>query len=346
MRFLSAFLLFIFTSHGVSANDSIKVKVEKAAVWEEGESQTVFCEVSTPMTYDVSSHAEAELVWVALEGKVVKKGDQVSIQDDYYLKNQLDILNISIANAISNYEFAEEEYQRLKSLSAETFVAISQLNEQKKLSEESRYMYERLSKEREALEHRIGKLVLTSPVDGTVGLVDVKLGENIDVGRKIVEVIPDSTKELKCKLPVTDLVALRSQVGGVEKAAFKLKDNIPVRYLRQKNLVNSIDQTVDVFLEIPNEYQANYVDGERTTVEFMSDNDGIVKIPTDAVVIKPEGSFAWVVQANSQVKKYAVEVLSSDPKDFIVRSDIEVGMPVVIRGKQNLSDGAVTFVEE
>ena len=346
MRFLSAFLLLIFTTHVVSANDSIKVKVEKAVVWEEGKSQTVFCEVSTPMTYDVSSHAEAELVWVALEGKVVKKDEKVSIQDDYYLKNQLDILNISIANAMSNYEFAEKEYQRLKSINAETFVAISHLDEQKKLREESRYIYERLSKEREALKHRIAKLVLTSPVDGTIGLVDVKLGENIDVGRKIVEVIPNNTKELKCKLPVADLTKLRTQVGGVEKVNFKLKEHIPVRFLRQKNLVNSVDQTIDAFLEIPNQYQASYVAGERTTVEFSSKSDGIVKIPTDALVIKPEGSFAWVVQANSQVKKYSVEVLSSDPKDFIVRSDIEVGMPVVIRGKQNLSDGAVTTVEE
>jgi multidrug efflux system membrane fusion protein len=297
-------------------------------------------------TVTVQSQVDGKLLSINFkEGEDVKKGDVLARIDPTTYKAALDQAIAKKAQdeaLLANARLDQERYERL---AATNSINRQQADTQKALVAQ----YEaQIQSDQGAIDNSRAILEYTSvvaPIDGRTGIRMVDEGNVIRAASSTGIVVLTQLK------PITVLFNLPQQNLPQLNAAFG-KNPLTVEALRSDNeavldrgtlqvVDNQVDQTtgtVKLKAEFPNTdlqlWPGQFVN-VRLTVDTLKQ---VTVIPTGSVQRGPNGTFVYVVGADSKVSLRSVVVKMQDETQAVIERGLDVGERVVTTGFAQLSD--------
>lgn len=280
------------------------------------------------------------------EGQFVKKGQLLASLRIDTLDIRLDSAVASHREAKTRHEQAQKDLDRIKVLFAKELVTQKEMDDA--VVEESALEKRLIQLEAEIrlVRDQVTKSKIVAPFPGWITKEYTEIGQWVEVGGPVVELVDLSQVEVQVPLPeeyVRDVrvgdpvVAVFDALpgGGVEGTVFSViaqadrsARTFPVKVvLANPELRIKSGMVARVKLAVGAPYQA-------------------VVIPKDALVLKGGKQFAFIV-ANSTVTQVTV-VPVADFEDLVeVQGAIEEGMQIVVEGNERLLPGqSVRILEE
>lgn len=327
-------MLCVFTSITSSAQTAPLVEVAKVKAWSQGAAHNMHCIVEAPDIYQLSSHADARLIWSLPEGAQVKKGEIVARQDSYYLNREIEQLEIDIASASAESEFAAKELSRLKLLNKKQLISISRFHDVSKQAKQASLAKKLLTARLKELHYRHKNLAHFAPEDGQVVYRQANLGESLRIGERILQFLPTTRNELMCEIPLQKY----RQSQQLKNVEFTHENKGNFELIRQSHALDEKSQTLKIYLNAGQKSRQGLLVGERINVTVHYHNSILTQVPIDAIELTENSAFVWQVQTDNKVMKVIVDVVETQENFFLVRSLLKDGDKVVTIGKQGLQD--------
>ncbi|WP_444944654.1 efflux RND transporter periplasmic adaptor subunit [Microbulbifer sp. ZKSA006] len=343
---ISFFTLLI--SCNALANTGRTVLVEAAHPWEQAIRAKLFCSVSSPPLYQISSHTEAELTQIKPIGSIVKAGELVAAQDDFYLSQEIKIIRTDIEITQSQLTYAEEELGRLEKLRSADMVSSSHLNNLKLDVDTYRLTKQRLEQQLHTAEYRSKRLQHFAKNDSQVLSIDANPGERLNSGQRIMQLLPLIENQIECSLPEEHL----NKENLLSQSIFKLHEqDIALRNI--SHTVNPETQNLRLFFEASRQNFNSLLVGQRFEITMLTpfsskDNqEFITKVPSDAVILESGQQYkVWTLNSDQRAVSAKVQIIDTLQDYFVVRSTIAPGDLLVVLGHEGLQlNEAVTPTE-
>jgi len=187
---------------------------------------------------------------------------------------------------------------------------------------------------------------VTAPFAGLIARRSVQLGEFVQPGKPLVELVALDPLEVVFSLTELDTERVRDgQRIEVSVGAF------PDRVFH--GVVNFISPTVDpatrtlrIKAEIAND-EGHLRPGLFARVSLgVSPRSGVTMVPEEALIQRSEGAVLFKIGPDNRVKRIAVTTGAHDAERIEVRGEVAPGERVVQRGHGGLADGAIVAVRE
>ena len=221
-------------------------------------------------------------------GEQVTKGQVLAETDARALQQQIQDLQ-------TNLDLAKQVYDRQKNLWDQ------------KIGTEIQYLQAKTTKE--SLENKMGSMQeqirmskIISPINGTVDMVNIKVGQSVMPGLNAITVINFSN--LKVKADVAESYANRVKTGNEVQVLFPdTKDSINAKVSYASRAISSLSRTfnVEVFLDNTKEYHPNMVAKLRIN-DFQSAAPEVV-VPVKYIQRGTTDNYVLVAQDGKAVKK-------------------------------------------
>jgi len=231
------------------------------------------------------------------------------------------------AKARAELREAEDEYARAQRLYAVEAVSQRRVHEAEI----------RLTAAREALTGFAGnsavgtdgRLIIRSPISGTVASRTLTPGSRVDAGTELFTVIDPSILWLEVNVPADDA----ARVGRTSPATFRLAgDSLPRttrRLVSVGAVIDSLSRTVPVIYELLNSDGSLKVGANvRAAVSTGRPVEGVV-VPTSAILEEDGRAVAYVQPEGETFERRELTLGGSDSTRTLVRSGISAGERVV-----------------
>jgi membrane fusion protein, multidrug efflux system len=196
-----------------------------------------------------------------------------------------------------------------------------------------------------AAQSRLSDREVRAPFDGMVGLRRVSVGSYVDDSKVLTTLDDLSVVELDFAVPEGLFGAVRP--GQRVLATSRAYDGMPF-----EGVVASVGTRIDpatrsfeVRAELPNP-DARLPDGLFMTVRLqLAERDGAVLVPEAALIVEGRDRYVFAVRDGVAVRT-DVETGQRLAGEVEVTAGLEPGTPVVVKGQQQLRDGAPVRVAE
>lgn len=245
-----------------------------------------------------------------------------------------------LAEAESQAEEAQRQYERIQRLKAQNNASESLLDERRR---EWRTAEARVNAVRSRLEDRI----ITAPFSGRVGLRQVSPGALVSPGDVITTLVDDTRMKLDFTIPALYLNTVRE--GTIIEATSPV---FPNRSFAGE--VSSVDSTVDpvtrsitVRAIIPNE-ERNLVPGMLMTLNLLRNEREAIVISEEAVIPRGESTFVMVVNTSQEpytAEEREVALGTRIPGQVEVKSGLEVGEQIISHGTLKVRPGGTVRIK-
>ncbi|MEM9684666.1 MAG: efflux RND transporter periplasmic adaptor subunit, partial [Pseudomonadota bacterium] len=194
----------------------------------------------------------------------------------------------------------------------------------------------------EAAVDALAERTIDAPFAGTVGLKDVDVGDRVSEGTLLTTLDDLSTVEIEFSVP-------ELYYGAIERGM-----NVSIRTLafgrkRFRGSISQIDTRIDpvtrsfrIIADVPNEAQEIPAGMFMNVSVTLNEREAIV-ISQDALVARGEESFVYVVR-DGVARERLVELGLRRRLTVEIADGLEAGDEVVVKGIQNLRDGAAVRV--
>lgn len=283
------------------------------------------------------------------EGQDVKRGDVLARIDSATYQAQLDQALAKKALDQVQLENARRDLERYTRLGG-NIVAEKTIDTQRALVGQLEAQIKQDDASIASARTMLGYTTIVAPIDGRTGIRMVDEGNLVrasDVGIvMITEVKPIS---VLFTLPQQQLVAVNKALasGSVAVEAFDTDNKIALdRGTLQvvDNQVDSTTGTIRMKADFPNVnlqlWPGQFVN-VRVLIEILNQ---VVVIPTPAVQRGPNGTFAYVVQAEDVVASRTITVKQQTDTEAVIASGIKPSERVVTTGFARLKDGSQVVV--
>ncbi len=273
----------------------------------------------------ISSTVDGKIASIQFtSGQTVKQGQVL-----FTLENE--DLASTVRQDRAKYAYDEVQYQRYAKLGPLGTVSISSIDQQKSTMEQSKAQMEHDA----AL---LNKTIITAPFTGTLGVVQVSIGQYVTAGQAIVTIEDNSSLFVDFYIPerIRDAVKVGNTVTAQSKQSHVYK---------WMGMVQAVDPSMDndarnvlVRAEIKPPYE-NLVPGMYVDISTpLSSNKPTLVIPQQAVIYNPYGDSVFVYE-NGKVIQRPVVLDQRVNEDIVVLSGLKVGEKIVISGQQKLFSG-------
>ena len=280
------------------------------------------------------------------EGMLVKKGQVLAQLRTDTLTIQLNAAEASHREAETRYQQAKKDLERIKTLFAKQLVTQKEyddaVTQEAALSQRLALLQSELLQVRDQLQ----KTRVVAPFDGWVTKEFTEVGQWIQAGGPIVELVDLSRVQVEVPLPERYVGAIK--VGAGVTATF---DGLPNFQATGKvfSVVAQADRTSRTFpikVELPNPdltIKSGLV--SRVILQVGEPYQALV-VPKDALVLRSGAEFVFVME-DGTVSQVPVVSVSHVNNDVEVSGQLESGMVVVVEGNERLFPGQpVRILEE
>lgn len=227
----------------------------------------------------------------------VKVGDHVT-KGQILAETDMRPVQQQLAELQTNYEFTKQAFEKQKNLW------------EQKIGTEIAYLQSKANKE--GLENRIGSVQeqlrmskIISPIDGTVDLVNLKVGQAVAPGMGVITVVNFSN--LKVKADVAETYAARIQNGDEVLILFPdMNDSIRSSVHYASRAINALTRTfaIEVILDNKKEYHPNTV--AKLKINDYKSAQPVIVIPVKFIQKGESGSYVMVDEKGKAVQKNVV----------------------------------------
>lgn len=281
---------------------------------------------STEADKNVTFSAEnpGRLEYLSVEfGQRVKKGQILARIDTAMLKARFN-------QAEANFQLANKTHERLQALMKDELVSQQQADEASAAmtSAEAALAIAKVS---------LDKSIVRSSTDGIVARRLVEVGEYVNPGQPIVQVVDFRTIVVTAQVP-------ENQVGDIKRGSpVKVRfDSIGEEYDGAVYVVcpaaHPTSRTFELRIKVPNNDYRILVGMSATIRILIRTNEKVIVVPQDVVVEEADQRIVFVSK-NGIAEKRIVELGSSQEDMVILKSGVNVGDQLIVVGQRDLVHG-------
>ena len=272
------------------------------------------------------------------EGMRVKKGQLLARLRTETLNIQLDSALASHREARARYRQAKQDLMRVRVLFDKELVTQKEFDDAQAEESALRERLSQLDAEIRRVKDQLKKSRIVAPFDGWITEEFTEVGQWVDEGGPIVEMVDLSHVQVEVPLPERYVQGVH--IGEPVQATF---DGLPDFSAHGKvfSVVAQADpvaRTFPVKVDIPNpdlSIKSGMV--SRVTFQVGQPHEGLV-VPKDALVLRGEREFVFVVKDGTVGQVPVKSVIHVDGV-VEVQGELQEGMSVVVEGNERLFPG-------
>lgn len=282
---------------------------------------------------------------LAPEGTEVKKGQALLRlrREPIELRHRAALGQL--AEATARLKSAELRLERTRELVASEVVSRQHADDDLYEMEALRGRVEQLKAEVARLERDLANTTVRAAFAGVVGAEHVQVGEWLEVGAPVVELISLRSLEVRLEMPEQYFADVRS---GVEvQVRFEALPGSTFRGTVRAVVprADSRSRTFPVLVRL-NQTEPGNRNKKRLGVGMLAHVDlalgqgkSSILVPKDAVISKGGGNMVYVLNGEDKIRQVDVAVGTGAGAWVAVVGDVAAGDRVVIRGNERLVDG-------
>ncbi len=276
---------------------------------------------------------------VASEGEEVGKGSALVRLRREPIELRQQAAAGELAEAVARLKSAELRLERARELEVSEVVSRQRVDDTAYEAEALQGRVAQLRAETARLDRDLANTTVRASFTGVIGKEHAQVGEWLDIGDPVVELISLDALEVRLQVPERYFHGLSlgtsSTLRFLALPGFELMGKV-------KAIVPRADpqaRTFPVLVGLPNS-------ARRIAVGMLAEVDlaigaaaTAIVVPKDAVVTQDSESTVFVLKGESAVRRVAVEVGAGVGQWIAVTGEIAAGDSVVVRGNEALSDG-------
>ena len=263
---------------------------------------------------------------------LVEEGDRVR-KDQVLLRLQDDEQRSALAKTKSQLDKAQREFERQKRLFAQELIS-------EKVYNDANYDLEQLQIAHEDAERELGYTEVRAPIGGTVTGRMVNLGDQIQIGQELFDIVDFDSIVALIYVPEKHLSELRPGLTARLSAQITGGDDYEGRVERISPIVDPRSGTVKVTIDVGG--QAGLRPGMYVDVNLVTaTREDAVLVPKRALVYDNEQVFVYRVTGESRAERVFIETALTDKFYVEPREGLVKGDRVVVAGQAGLKDGAL-----
>jgi multidrug efflux system membrane fusion protein len=312
---------------------------------------TVLAEASVNVTAQVTGQLMAADF---KEGQIVRKNDLLFQIDPRPFQAALDQATAALARDQANLVNAQNDERRFVALYAQNAISQSQRDTAVATAKADAAIVASDKAAVDAARINLGFTRIKSPVDGKTGPILIQPGNLAMAGgaNPLVTVMQIQPVKVSFFLPQSDIVQIQNQMksGATFNAVIPMDgaaggDEVaPIDFVG--NAVSAQTGTIEL--------RATFNNADLRLVPGQTVNVGITLkklkratiVPRDAVNAGPDGSFIYLIDAQSKVQMVPVTVLNDDGTNDAVAGKLRSGQRVVVEGQMRLVPGGEVAVSK
>lgn len=286
------------------------------------------------------------------EGSVVRKGQLLFTLDFPQYTQNIRNAEAAIKTAVAEVNNAEMEVEKVQPLVQKGIVSKYQLQAAQYALQVKRAALNQAQTQLANARINQNYTYITSPVNGVVGSIPLRLGSFVNSSYVLTTVANTSNVYVYFSMNEKQLLDFLKDKPGSTQAE-KIRRAEPVKLILsdgteyiEKGKIETISGIVNTGTGSAN-FRANF---ENPQGILRSGSTGSIRIPVtinNALVIPQKATFelqgktfAYVVQSNNKVKQTSITVTPlTDGQSFIVNSGLKENDKIVVNNIQNLKDG-------
>jgi RND family efflux transporter MFP subunit len=297
---------------------------------------TVTGQVRSRASADLSVAVAGTLAWVAEPGARIGKNGVVARLDTDELRLQKLEQEARVKRGEINRQQLAREAERLKALG--TAVSRTQLD----LAESNRDLagadLDIARATLRQIEERLSRAELRSPFGGVVAERLKRAGEEVNRGETVARMLDPETLEIRLFLPLRHVRAIKPgdrvkvRIDGAEATA-RVRGIVPAGDPRS--------QSFEVLVDLPSQRDVKVSSGSVVQVELpLGEPQALLAVPRDALIIRANGLAVFRVGPDNKAQRITVTTGVADGEWVAVDGPLLASDTVVVRGGENLQDGA------
>ncbi len=268
------------------------------------------------------------------ESQIVKKGQLIARLDPRNFMSD-------VKAAKSQFDLAEQEYQRAARLAKRNAIAKQELEQRRSARDSAQVLLDIANKS-------LGDSVLKAPYDGVIVKVPVKQHQNIQPGTQVVALMGNKGWEATINLPASVIAATPTRQ---EEGALVILDGapsapIPATFVSAVLEADAVSQTYAISFGFEAPENQLILPGMNATVELKSSDKTVnsliphIAVPLAAVMSEGQQQFVWVVDSESmRVNKRLITVQQGIGETLVITDGLSAGESIVTAGAAYLSEG-------
>lgn len=278
-----------------------------------------------------------------IEGKPVKKGQQLFVIDPKPFEAQLSLAEGQLARTIANMNYQKVQYQRLKNLVTKGDVSQSNFDEVSAQFAASQAEIQVQQAQVEVAKINLGYCSMSSPVDGIIGEKFVDVGNLVGAGEKtlLANVVQLNPIYVQFSPSVEDYgTFLKYRNNMPFKVVATLPNDSKLAFTGKIDLINNQADTptstilMRALIDNPEQLllPGIYVN---ITLELSSDAPALL-IPTTAVMETQGQRTVYIVNDKNQVEVRIISTTGLYQQQYIVSSGVTQGDLLIVNGLQKI----------
>ena len=275
----------------------------------------------------------------AREGDAVRRGQLIAALRRQNLELQLAESQAELKEAQARLELARRSLERSQELFASGVVSRQQLDDAESEAEAWAGRVAASEAKIARLEDDLTRSRIPAPFNGVIVAEHVDIGEWLDVGGAVVEMVSLDDLEVVTALPERYFERLR--LGTSARVTFEALPGFEVGG-QVSSIVPRADaqaRTFPVKVRIANP-EGRIGVGMLARIAFAAgDEVPAVIVPKDAVVARPDGGILYVIDGDDTVRAVSVTTGAGTGAWVAVEGAVQPGDRVVVRGNERLFPG-------
>ena len=263
---------------------------------------------------------------------LVEEGDLVR-KDQVLLRLQDEEQRSQLAKVRSQLAKAEREFERQRNLFEQELIS-------QQMFTDAKFDYEQLQIAVEDAERELSYTEVRAPIAGTVTQRLVKVGDQVQIGQHLFDVIDFDSIVARVFVPEKHLAQLRPGLQARVSTAATGNRSYLGEVDRVAPVVDPRSGTVKVTIALG--AQAGLRPGLYVDVDLVIATHGdAILVPKRAVVYDADQMFVYRLGDERRVERVFIEPLLSDKDNIEPSEGLDVGDHVVIAGQAGLKDEAL-----
>lgn len=280
----------------------------------------------------------------AQAGDVVKKGQVLLELDAVLAQAQVKSLAASFAQQQAALQEAQRLLDEAQSLSDSQFVAKTEIAQRESALAQAKANLAKARADFGYQKELLARHKLYAPFSGVIATRSTDVGEWLNRGDLTFELVSNQTLWLDIAVPQEYFSRIQPDASISVRFDALSQQVYPADILAKIPVVNDVNRSFLLRLGLPQNDALQVGMSARVKIPLNSSHDGVVLIPSDALLREPDGRYSVFVVKQNQARRKSVEIGQRVKESIEITSGLELGQLVVTQGNELLKEGQAVDV--